>query len=73
MDVLIDADLPSFRIHRPVGSPRPLAREPEAPDRGDSEQEAPEARVGPQAEAPDAGEGSPSTIDHDFKRGRSQS
>jgi hypothetical protein len=53
--------------------PRRTPRECEAPDRGDLENEAPEARVGRQAEAPDAGEGRMGLIEQEFTHGRSQS
>jgi hypothetical protein len=56
-----------------VVGPRRTHCEVEAPDRGDSKHEAPEARRGRQAEAPDAGEGRVSLIEHEFTHGRSQS
>ncbi len=54
-------------------SGRHAPREAEAPDRGDSEHEAPEVPTGRQAEAPDAGEGRMNTLEHEFTHGRSQS
>jgi hypothetical protein len=57
-------------------SPESLSRksyEPEAPDRGDGENEAPEAKQEYQSEAPDAGEGRANWLEHEFTHGRSQS
>ncbi|HEV3167413.1 MAG TPA: hypothetical protein VGZ22_25610 [Isosphaeraceae bacterium] len=73
MDTLTNSSLPSVRFDQPEGTTRPNVREPEAPDRGDCEREAPEARIGRQAEAPDAGEGRPNILENDFTHGRSQS
>ena len=73
MDVLIDTGVQGYRFAKPISSTRPLAREPEAPDRGHSEREAPEAQVGHLAEAPDAGEGRRDGIEQEFTHGRSQS
>jgi len=47
--------------------------ETEAPDRGDSDHEAPEARQERPSEAPDAGEGRANWLEHEFTHGRSQS
>lgn len=47
--------------------------ETEAPDRGETEHEAPEARQERQCEAPDAGDGRANWLDHEFTHGRSQS
>ena len=47
--------------------------ENEAPDRGDGEHEAPEARQERQCEAPDAGDGRANWLEHEFTHGRSQS
>jgi hypothetical protein len=54
-------------------APRPIRREPEAPDRGEGWREAPEHRDGRLSEAPDAGEGRMSCLEHEFTHGRSQS
>ncbi len=45
----------------------------EAPERGTDHREAPESRAGCRAEAPDAGEGRASYLEHEFTQGRSQS
>jgi len=45
----------------------------EAPERGVRPREAPESRPGRYAEAPDAGEGRASYLEHEFTHGRSQS
>ena len=53
---------------------RPLHIDAEAPDRGELGREAPEQRRdGRQVEAPDAGEGRASFLEHEFTHGRSQS
>ena len=54
-------------------SPHRMSFETEAPDRGESEPEAPEARRERQWEAPDAGEGRANWLEHEFTHGRSQS
>ena len=56
-------------------SPEPpkMTYETEAPDRGEIAHEAPEARQGHQAEAPDAGDGRANWLEHEFTHGRSQS
>ena len=52
----------------------PAARhEAEAPEEADNRHEAPESRAGRLAEAPDAGEGRGSHLEHEFTHGRSQS
>ena len=52
----------------------PAARhEFEAPERAASRREAPESRTGRPAEAPDAGDGRASYLEHEFTHGRSQS
>ena len=56
--------------HRPHLTPSPLD---EAPDWGEPESEAPEARIGRDQEAPDAGEGRMSLLEGEFTHGRSQS
>ncbi|MBX6314868.1 MAG: hypothetical protein IRY99_18405 [Isosphaeraceae bacterium] len=61
----------SFEKESPVPSPI-LRREPEAPDRGRFPREALEGRL-KLAEAPDAGEGRMSYLEHEFTHGRSQS
>ena len=62
---------------RPVNaspeSPHRMSFETEAPDRGESEHEAPEARQERQSEAPDAGDGRANWLEHEFTHGRSQS
>ncbi len=57
-------------------SPESLHRmsfETEAPDRGECEHEAPEARQERQSEAPDAGDGRANWLEREFTHGRSQS
>ena len=54
-------------------SPYRRSFETEAPDRGEGEHEAPEARQQRQCEAPDAGEGRANWLEHEFTHGRSQS
>ena len=57
----------------PHESPNRKAFETEAPDRGESEHEAPEARQERQSEAPDAGDGRANWLEREFTHGRSQS
>ncbi|MCA1684786.1 MAG: hypothetical protein LC745_02130 [Planctomycetia bacterium] len=45
----------------------------EAPERAASRREAPESRTDCSAEAPDAGDGRASYLEHEFTHGRSQS
>jgi hypothetical protein len=60
--------------HEEMGPcPRRIPCEVEAPDRGDSQHEAPETTLVRRAEAPDAGEGRAALIEHEFTHGRSQS
>jgi hypothetical protein len=56
---------------REKGRSRPV--EPEAPDRGMQETEAPEGRLSRRLEAPDAGEGRAHLHETEFTHGRSQS
>ncbi len=53
--------------------PHRMSFETEAPDRGESEHEAPEARQERQSEAPDAGDGRANWLEREFTHGRSQS
>ncbi len=53
--------------------PHRMSFETEAPDRGEREHEAPEARQERQSEAPDAGEGRANWLEQEFTHGRSQS
>ena len=72
----VAARKPTSRTRSTPRRPAPVRthRDPEAPDRGDRDREAPEHRPdGRQAEAPDAGEGRMSTLEHEFTHGRSQS
>ena len=57
----------------PARTPARMTPEVEAPDAGELGREAPETRVGRQSEAPDAGEGRASLLEHEFTHGRSQS
>jgi hypothetical protein len=59
--------------HASPESPHRNSYETEAPDRGDGEHEAPEARQECQSEAPDAGDGRANWLEHEFTHGRSQS
>ena len=76
MAVLIPPQHPSPSSDHPAAEP---ARIPifmhvdvEAPDAGDLDREAPEARLGHPSEAPDAGEGRMALLEHEFTHGRSQ-
>jgi hypothetical protein len=51
----------------------PAVHSVEAPEMGECEREAPELRRPSHAEAPDAGDGRASYLEHEFTHGRSQS
>ncbi len=63
------AEAPATEVMSP-----PRAHEPEAPERGTQEREAPEmSRRGRWAHIPEADEGRAGLIEHEFTHGRSQS
>ena len=72
----------SIAFHTPTLTTHPVSSSPEsprmtfeteAPDRGESEHEAPETHQERQSEAPDAGDGRANWLEHEFTHGRSQS
>ena len=71
--------IPVANVERcPGAARRPNRRsrrsfETEAPDRGEGEHEAPEARQEHKSEAPDTGDGRANWLEHEFTHGRSQS
>jgi len=75
ISVRFKSSVPSvFPAEKSETQPHPYRpRIAEAPDRGYSAAEAPEGQAGRSREAPDAGEGRMSCLEHEFTHGRSQS
>jgi hypothetical protein len=66
----LEKSSPSF----PPVEPKVLFHhDPEAPERGRLEREAPEWQISRGVEAPDAGNGRAALLEHEFTHGRSQS
>jgi hypothetical protein len=68
---LTPSELTTFE--EPSFSTPQAPHEAEAPELARRGREAPESRVGRQAEAPDMGEGRAGLLEHEFTHGRSQS